>query len=103
MSPTPRLNADSETMQFALEQYNKAIQHLVQQPQKPNFDTFLVCCVLFACFESLRGHHGSALSHIRSGVRILSEANEINRIEQKHDDTLDPVFARLDAQVVQVS
>jgi len=96
-------NKDIAEGGFALKQYNKAIQHLVKQPRKPNLDTFLVSCVLFACFESLRGHHGSALSHIHSGVRILSEANETTRMEQKHDETLDPVFARLDAQAVQVS
>lgn len=96
-------NKDIAEGGFALEQYNKAIQHLIKQPLKPKFDTFLVSCVLFACFESLRGHHGSALSHINSGVRILSQANETTRTEQKHDETLDPVFARLDAQAVQVS
>ncbi|KAI4196594.1 MAG: hypothetical protein LQ350_006466 [Teloschistes chrysophthalmus] len=99
---------------FALQQYNKAIQHLIKQPEKPSFDTSLVACVLFACFESLRGHHGSALSHIRSGVQILTQANEIdgdNEAGQSHGtdrlcvprDTLDVIFARLDAQHVQVS
>ncbi|KAL9577951.1 MAG: hypothetical protein Q9212_006037 [Teloschistes hypoglaucus] len=98
---------------FALQQYNKAIQHLIKQPKKPSFDTSLVACVLFACFESLRGHHGSALSHIHSGVQILTQANQVdgdNEAGQSYDtdrlcvprDTLDVIFARLDAQEVQV-
>lgn len=98
---------------FALQQYNKAIQHLIKQPRKPSFDTSLVACVLFACFETLRGHHGSALSHIHSGVQILTQANEVdqdNETDRSNEmnrlcvprDTLDVIFARLDAQQVQV-
>ncbi|KAL8636421.1 MAG: hypothetical protein Q9228_006178 [Teloschistes exilis] len=98
---------------FALQQYNKAIQHLIKQPRKPSFDTSLVACVLFACFESLRGHHGSALSHIHSGVQILTQANQVDgnsETDRSHDtdrlcvprDTLDVIFARLDAQEVQL-
>ncbi|KAL8702901.1 MAG: hypothetical protein Q9201_003935 [Fulgogasparrea decipioides] len=96
---------------FALQQYNKAIQHLVKGSRKPSLDTSLVACALFACFESLRGHHGSALSHIRSGTRILSQMNEeedgtVSANESKQLcielETLDVVFARLDAQEVQL-
>lgn len=37
---------------FALQQYNKAIRHLVRPSgSKPSIDTSLVACVLFACFE----------------------------------------------------
>ncbi|KAL8685819.1 MAG: hypothetical protein Q9218_007525, partial [Villophora microphyllina] len=108
-----RSNKDILEGGFALQQYNKAIQQLVKQPQKPSLDTSLVACVLFACFESLRGHHGSALSHIHSGVRILTQANEfdsdyeangnrdVNRLCVPRD-ILDVVFARLDAQEVQL-
>ncbi|KAB8301225.1 hypothetical protein EYC80_003112 [Monilinia laxa] len=33
----------------------------------------LTACILFICFETLRGHRDSALAHIDGGVRILSE------------------------------
>ena len=96
-------NQDIAEGGFALKQYNQAIQHLTNSPRKLDLDTFLVACVLFACFESLRGHSGSALSHIRSGVRILSQANETGQREQGHNETLDVIFARLDIQEAQVS
>lgn len=62
--------------------------------------------------KSLRGHHGSALSHIDSGVKILSQVHEQERgtPQQLHPsqglcvprECLDVIFARLDAQRVQV-
>lgn len=47
-------NADVVDGGFALQQYNKAIRHLVSprgETVKPRLDTSLVACVLFACFE----------------------------------------------------
>ncbi|KAI4112873.1 MAG: hypothetical protein LQ345_006042 [Seirophora villosa] len=99
---------------FALQQYNKAIRQLIQpsgKQSKPSLDTSLVACVLFACFETLRGHHGSALSHIESGVKILSQLDEDERQSPKGTqpsqlcvprECLDVVFARLDMQRVQL-
>ena len=64
--------------------------------------------------ETLRGHHGSALSHIKSGVKIISEVESKGGGEQKHGvlmtsphpfvdfQDLEIRFNRLDAQVSQV-
>ncbi|CAO1606081.1 hypothetical protein XANCAGTX0491_009578 [Xanthoria calcicola] len=99
---------------FALQQYNKAIRCLINPCEgdtRPALDTSLVACVLFACFESLRGHHGSALSHIRSGTQILTQVNDRDGQLGGDDDsrqlcvpleTLDVVFTRLDGQQVQL-
>ncbi|KAL8787392.1 MAG: hypothetical protein Q9213_002275 [Squamulea squamosa] len=99
---------------FALQQYNKAIRSLIKpggDKQKPALDTSLVACVLFACFESLRGHHGSALSHINSGTQILTQVNDQLKDlgEDKYSqqlcvplETLEVVFTRLDSQAVQL-
>ncbi|KAL8723009.1 MAG: hypothetical protein Q9225_000626 [Loekoesia sp. 1 TL-2023] len=49
-----RSNDDIAEGGFALQQYNKAIQNLIKpcaKAAKPNLDTSLVACVLFACFE----------------------------------------------------
>lgn len=49
-----RSNNDIAEGGFALQQYNKAIQSLLKprgKILKPNLDTSLVACVLFACFE----------------------------------------------------
>ncbi|KAF2102284.1 hypothetical protein NA57DRAFT_73713 [Rhizodiscina lignyota] len=61
---------------FALQEYIKAIGTLVRPYQASNrcqADVFLVACLLFAAFEALRGHSGSALSHVHAGVRMLAE------------------------------
>ncbi|KAL6722228.1 hypothetical protein ACLMJK_001335 [Lecanora helva] len=60
---------------FALVHYNKAIQQLIQpvQENQQAIDVCLIACMLFSAFETLRGHHGAAMSHIGSGVRLLSE------------------------------
>lgn len=47
-------NADIAEGGFALQQYTRAIRHLIRPCEnnlKPNLDTSLVACVLFACFE----------------------------------------------------
>ncbi|KAL8690533.1 MAG: hypothetical protein Q9224_004384 [Gallowayella concinna] len=107
-------NKDIAEGGFALQQYNKAIRCLIKPSgsvSKPALDTSLVACVLFACFESLRGHHGSALSHIHSGTQILTQLNE-QEGDSDHVvgtqrlcvplETLDVVFTRLDHQEVQL-
>ena len=65
-------------------------------------------------FKALRGHHGSALSHIRSGVKILSEVESNDDGEQNHGvlmisqhpfvdfRELEILFNRLDSQAAQV-
>lgn len=65
--------------------------------------------------QTLRGHHGSALSHIRSGVKILSEIRTKSKDRLILDAvtvsvfphvrlvTLEVIFNRLDSQVAQVS
>ena len=64
--------------------------------------------------KTLRGHHGSALSHIKSGVKILTEVEHNDGGEQHHGvlmtsqhpfvdfRELEILFNRLDYQVAQV-
>ena len=64
--------------------------------------------------KTLRGHHGSALSHIKSGVKILTEIEHSYGGEQHHGVLMTPqypfvdlreleiYFNRLDYQVAQV-
>ena len=60
---------------LALQQYNCAIAELTSTASKRRLavDVCLMTCMLFTYFEVIRGHHGSAMWHIASGVRILSE------------------------------
>lgn len=101
---------------FALKQYNQAIQQLIKPASEGQqaVDVCLIACMLFVCFETLRGHHGSALSHVNSGVKILSEVEFNNNGEQHHGvltasphpfvnlQELEILFNRLDAQAAQM-
>ena len=106
-------------------------------------DTSLVACIIFACFEvvspvvaiivgsitqgigirkssltdlqTLRGHYGSAVSHVQNGVKIISSAkgNTASQAAQSRSliasslpcvslETLKVIFTRLDYQSHQV-
>ncbi|CZR64470.1 uncharacterized protein PAC_14368 [Phialocephala subalpina] len=106
---------------FALQQYNKAIQSLLHGQQaaaagslcKPHqrVDVALITCILFACFDALRGHLGSVFHHIDGGVKILSEIQTKDTTSTPFEDqslsnsslyapmrTLNIMFSRLDIQ-----
>ncbi len=106
-------------------------------------DVSLVACILFACFEvrypsiaifmgsvtpriavlkvflngfqTLRGHYGSAISHVKNGVNIISSTKEAFNLQATHSsslvastvscvplETLKVIFTRLDYQSTQV-
>ncbi|KAH8666980.1 hypothetical protein BX600DRAFT_462995 [Xylariales sp. PMI_506] len=67
---TDNFNAGSYR-DFALEQYNASIRALLVPDQGPN--VCLIACVLFTCFENMRGNHAVATSHIHSGAKLLRE------------------------------
>ncbi|GLA37179.1 hypothetical protein AnigIFM63309_003748 [Aspergillus niger] len=74
---------------FALQQYLAAIRALLRPSEDPgspsstyltsshggtlSVDVCLISCVLFVCYEIMSGHYVAALSHIRSGMKILGE------------------------------
>jgi hypothetical protein len=59
---------------FAMQQYSKAIKALLGSNggQEKAADVALVTCVFFVYYETLRGHHAMAISHIHGGIKILS-------------------------------
>jgi hypothetical protein len=67
-------NKDNDN--FALSQYVKALGSVLQPmraERKQAADVALMTCILFICFETLRGHHSAALKHVDSGIKIISE------------------------------
>ncbi|TGO17982.1 hypothetical protein BTUL_0013g00570 [Botrytis tulipae] len=72
-----KVKDDTEENSFAVRQYVKAINCLVQPNMSKHTcksaNVALTTCILFICFETLRGHHDSALAHIDGGVKIFSE------------------------------
>ncbi|KUJ21348.1 uncharacterized protein LY89DRAFT_778907 [Mollisia scopiformis] len=100
---------------FALQQYGKAMGCLINstpEEKKRAADVALMTCVLFVCFEIMREHHGTAISHIESGVKIISSLQSgvestdtwsLSRSPYAEPSILNPIFIRLDRQVSEIT
>ncbi|KAF2185302.1 hypothetical protein K469DRAFT_739026 [Zopfia rhizophila CBS 207.26] len=55
--------------------YNRSVRCLVDRMAEPSYsrEVGLVTCVLFICIEFLRGNYHTAFTHLRSGLKIISE------------------------------
>ncbi|KAI9688185.1 MAG: hypothetical protein M1822_001691 [Bathelium mastoideum] len=103
---------------FALEQYTRAIGCLLKPAEareQQALDVVLAACILFTCFETLRGHHGSALSHVKNGINMLREFQAAtgslcksstilttSSIPMVPYGTLQVMFARFDCQSIRL-
>lgn len=93
---------------FAVQQYSKAIRDVSSlRPSKPNeaLDIALLCCMLFAAFESLRGYYKSALTHIGSGMKLVIARQNCLEYDQKRSHSwglIRPIFVCLDTQAMEV-
>lgn len=101
---------------LAMKQYIKSLNHLRKRLSGPNNcecgHVALVTCLLFVCFEMLRGNRPGAVAHLRMGLRILltlgpspvcvepdKEKLPIFDVTQSHISSLDylaGIYARLD-------
>lgn len=72
---------DSERRPFWVN-YNKAIRSLIDHMSRPSFsaEVGLVICLLFACIEFLQADANVAFTHIRSGLNIVHEIRQRNRV-----------------------
>jgi hypothetical protein len=79
-STSTRRRATSEDESFALSQYVKALDYLLQPAKvegKQTADVALMTCILFVCFETLRGYHSTVLKHVDAGIKTLSELSSM--------------------------
>lgn len=88
---------------FAVNQYTKAIGHLRRSlssgKQAPL--TALLSCILFVCFDSLRGRFDSAMVHLQSGSKILRDISARCPDESHMIVTqITPIFKRLSLQAI---
>ncbi|KAL2851656.1 hypothetical protein BJX68DRAFT_235469 [Aspergillus pseudodeflectus] len=88
---------------LAMVQYGKAL-HLLQSPSAApsSTETLLLCCVLFACYEGLRGCRRSAVVHIKSGLDLLRQCGAQTRWALLSREAMIALFTRLDNQVVEL-
>jgi len=100
--------ANLEQTQFTVQHYNKAIRQLVaidsHSPQAN--DTFLIACVLFYCFECLRGHYKFAVQHGTSGLKIIKQQQMLatgqNSPRYMPRETVTLLFAILENQILEI-
>jgi hypothetical protein len=103
-----RLNGITPIDQFSERQYYKAIALLLDSTKissEHSTELVLLCCILFACFESLRGRIKSAITHVRCGLNLLHQTETTNTrpsfayIPQKIVKSL---FTRLENQMMEL-
>lgn len=96
-------------LQFALRQSNRAIQGLLKghvskgKLGRPDRMTLMTCTILFASMSCLQGHNRDALEHLKSGIRMLNEADEEDDASSQFNhpveiESLRSVFIGLDMQ-----
>ena len=88
---------------FATKQYTKSIvslrRSIAARKQEPL--TALMGCILFVCFDSLRGQFADAIIHLEAGLGILENARLQKSIDSHTlNDILTPIFLRLCIQSI---
>ena len=116
LSSSEMTQCASRQAPLALQQYNAAIVALTNAASHHELtvDVCLMTCMLFASFEVIGGHHGSAMAHITSGVRIIEEIQSDPKGSKPSAhfkiptdpyvdlDSFQVIFNRLNAQAAQI-
>ncbi|KAK4941543.1 hypothetical protein LTR10_018562 [Elasticomyces elasticus] len=102
------LEDDSADVENATKYYAKAIKLVVDPDFVQNgqaADVALSTCILFICYETLRGHYQSALSHVRSGVNVFAEVvggQTASSLRFAPPSLYQEVFCRLGTQLIEI-
>lgn len=93
---------NARNMHFAALQYAKAIRALRTSLSEGREEplTALMSCILFVCFDSLRGSFESAMIHLRSGHKVLQETRRSTGRDHIIDNYISPLFHRLSVQSI---
>ncbi|KAF2165229.1 hypothetical protein M409DRAFT_24612 [Zasmidium cellare ATCC 36951] len=98
------MSLSTADMEYPLTQYGKAINILCSsiKGSADNLkETPLLACAMFCAFESMGYHLHSALSHITSGLKVMTERKRAFLEDKRPDHSLHmlwPLFTRLDTQ-----
>jgi hypothetical protein len=94
---------DSQSEQFALNQYNKAIMYLSKRLNaESSTEVALLACILFVCIEFLRGDAEPAVKHFKSGMGIAlatlsnSESQHAKATTERIREHMLPFFNRIE-------
>ncbi|KAJ9227401.1 transcriptional regulator family: Fungal Specific TF [Paecilomyces variotii] len=85
---------------LVLEQYNKAIHHLITHSSSPTggrVEPTLITCCLFIFLEIMRGNFSQALNHVEAGLNIITDLKRRGILDAV-DKELVELFVRLNIQ-----
>ncbi|TGO17778.1 hypothetical protein BTUL_0015g01140 [Botrytis tulipae] len=93
-------SGEDQNAQLALNQYSKAMGALRRSLSHGKEEPLiaLMSCILFVCFDSLRGYYESAMVHLQSGLGILRDIRKSSPGNQIIEEKIAPLFRRLSIQ-----
>jgi cholestenol delta-isomerase len=86
---------------YADQHYHRALsaaQGLMYSSTPEDVDRVLIACVIFICFENVRGNYQASQIHASSGRAIMAQHGErLRRLSRRNDlNEIQQLFARLD-------
>lgn len=93
---------------YANQHYQHALsaaQSLLQSSTPENIDRVLVACLVFTCYENVRGNYAASQMHTGSGRAIMAQHRERLRRPTRRNDLneIQQLFARLDVAALAFS
>jgi len=87
--------------QYADQHYQRALsaaQGLMYSSTPEDIDRVLIACVIFICFENVRGNYQASQIHASSGRAIMAQHGErLRKLSRRNDlNEIQQLFARLD-------
>ncbi|KAJ3940584.1 uncharacterized protein N0V96_009589 [Colletotrichum fioriniae] len=64
---------------LAVRHYRKAVSETIQimaDPSPVNIRITLICCLVFVCYEIVRGQYDKAIQHLRAGSKVLESLHQ---------------------------
>lgn len=104
-----RIAEEKQHLEYATKQYNTALAHardLVSRANDSNVQAILVACLIFICYENVRGNHKASQVHLQSGRSILNQRWEtLSKQSKRSSDAREiaRLFARLDLSAMTFS
>ncbi|KAK1513796.1 C6 zinc finger domain-containing protein [Colletotrichum abscissum] len=76
---------------LAVRHYRKAVSETIQimaDPSPVNIRITLICCLVFVCYEIVRGQYDKAIQHLRAGSKVLESLHQAAILNQRDPSSL---------------
>ncbi|WYZ35869.1 hypothetical protein EsH8_X_000516 [Colletotrichum jinshuiense] len=88
---------------LATRHYRNAVSEIVQvmaDPSPVNVRLTLICCLVFVCFEIVRGQYDMAIQHLKAGSKLLDSLRQAS-VSNQHNPESVPLSDRYLVETVQ--